>query len=107
MVGDVIRTHMAVQVRKWKRNVQALVVQQVRGSLATHEQGLIITTTDFSAGAREEAARRGAVPVPLMNGEQLVVLLAEYGIGVTRQSHDIFELEGLADSSKQGLRHDQ
>jgi restriction system protein len=36
--------------------VQAPVVQQVRGSLGAHEQGLIITTSDFSTGARSEAA---------------------------------------------------
>lgn len=29
LVGDVIRTRMAVQVTRWKRNVQAPVVQQV------------------------------------------------------------------------------
>ena len=66
VVGDVIRTRMAVQVKRWKHNVQAPIVQQVRGSLGTHEQGLIITTSDFSAGAREEAARPDAVPVGLM-----------------------------------------
>ncbi len=50
VVGDVIRTRMAVQVKRWKKNVQSQVVQQVRGSLGTHEQGLIITTSDFSKG---------------------------------------------------------
>jgi restriction system protein len=83
---------MGVQAKRWRQNVQAPVVQQVRGSLGTHEQGLIITTSDFSKGARGEAARADAVPVGLMNGQQLVTLLAEYGIGVTRQSHDLFEL---------------
>jgi restriction system protein len=50
VVGDVIRVNMAVQVKKWKkgRNVQSPDVQQVRGSLGTHDQGLIITTSDFS-----------------------------------------------------------
>lgn len=33
VVGEVIRTSMAVQVKRWKRNVQAPTVQQVRGSL--------------------------------------------------------------------------
>jgi hypothetical protein len=28
-----------------------------------------------------------------MNGEQLVTLLAAYGIGVKRQSHDIMDLD--------------
>ncbi len=93
VVGDVIRTRMAIQVKKWKRNVQAPVVQQVRGSLGTHEQGLIITTSDFSAGACKEAARPDAIPVALMNGEQLVVLLVENGIGVERRSHDLIELD--------------
>jgi len=59
VVGDVIRTRMAVQVKKWKisSNVQKPTVQQVRGSLGAHEQGLIITTSDFSKGAQEEASR--------------------------------------------------
>lgn len=92
VVGDVIRTRMAVQVKRWKRNVQAPIVQQVRGSLGAHEQGLIITTSDFSTGARSEAARPDAVPVALMNGEQLVTLLIEHDIGVRRASYDLIEL---------------
>lgn len=92
VVGDVIRTRMAVQVKKWKPNIQAPTVQQVRGSLGTHEQGLIITTSDFSSGAREEAERANAVPVALMNGDQLVALLVENNIGVHRSSYDLLEL---------------
>jgi len=93
VVGDVIRTRMAVQVKRWKNRVQAPTVQQVRGSLGTHEQGLIITTSDFSSGARTEAERKDAVPVALMNGEQLVTLLAAYSVGVTRQAHEIIDLD--------------
>jgi restriction system protein len=95
VVGDVIATQMAVQVKRWKtkNHVQAPVVQQVRGSLGTHEQGLIITTSDFSAGAKREAERPNAVPVALMNGDKLVELLAEYQVGIRRQAHDLFELE--------------
>jgi restriction system protein len=92
VVGDVIRIRMAVQVKRWKRNVQAPVVQQVRGSLGAHEQGLIITTSDFSTGARNEAARPDATPVALMAGEQLVNLLIEHDIGVRRASYDLIEL---------------
>ena len=92
VVGDVIRTRMAVQVKRWKRNVQAPVVQQVRGSLGTHEQGLIVATSDFSKGACAEAERPNAVPVALMNGEQLVRLLVENDIGVHRTSYDLIEL---------------
>jgi len=41
VVGDVIHVRMAVQVKRWKENVHRPTVQQVRGSLGTHEQGLI------------------------------------------------------------------
>ena len=92
VVGDVIRTRMAVQVKRWRPNVQAPVVQQVRGSLGTHEHGLIITTSSFSAGAREEAARPDAVPVALMDGEQLVSLLVEHGIGVRKTDLELLAL---------------
>lgn len=92
VTADVIRTRMAVQVKRWKNNVQAPTVQQVRGSLGAHEQGLIITTSDFSSGAREEAARSNATPVALMNGEQLVKLLVENDIGVVRRSQVLLEL---------------
>ncbi len=82
VVGEVIKTKMAIQAKKWRNNVQSPVVQQVRGSLGMHEHGLIITTASFSAGAIKEASRENAVPIALMNGDQLVSLLIEHEIGV-------------------------
>lgn len=99
VVGDVIRTRMAVQVKRWKQNVQAPTVQQVRGSLGTHEQGLIITTGDFSSGARQEAQRANAVPVALMSGSQLVSLLVEHDIEVRKATHYLIELNGADDDA--------
>jgi len=92
VVGGVVVTRMAVQVKRWKHNVQAPVVQQVRGSLGAHEHGLIITTGDFSEGAKQEAVKPIATPIALMNGEQLVSLLIENDIEVQRTTHDIIEL---------------
>ena len=94
VVGDVVSVRMAVQAKRWQTNVPAPVVQQVRGSLGAHEQGLIITTSDFSRGAREEAQRADAAPVALMNGEQLAVLLARYQMGARRERHELLTLEG-------------
>lgn len=95
VVGDVVRIKMAVQVKKWKlkNNILAPVVQQVRGSLGVHEQGLIITTSDFSAGAIMEATQASKTPIALMNGKQLVTLLMEHGIGVHRSTPDLFEID--------------
>jgi len=92
VVGEVVATRMAVQVKRWKHNVQAPVVQQVRGSLGIHEHGLVITTSDFSEGARQEAVKPSATPIALMNGEELVGLLIEHNIEVRRTTHDIIEL---------------
>lgn len=93
LTGDAIRTKMAVQVKRWKENVQAPIVQQVRGSLGAHEQGLIVTTSDFSRGARDEAERPDATPVGLMDGELMVALLVEHGIGVRKNEVAILTLD--------------
>ena len=95
LISYVVRIKMAVQAKRWKGNIQSPTVQQVCGSLGAHEQGLIITTSDFSTGAIKEANQPDKTPVGLMNGEQLVTLLMEYNIGVRRMSHDLFELEEL------------
>lgn len=100
VVAGTIRTRMAVQVKRWTNNVQAPVVQQVRGSLGSHDQGLIITTSDFGKGARDEANRSDAVPVALINGSQLVGLLAEHQIGISRTAHDLLALAPLATNNE-------
>ena len=95
VVGDVIRTRLAVQVKRWKHNIQSPVIQQVRGSLGSHEQGLVITTSDFSKGAREEAERANTTPVGLLNGEQLVALLVENEIGIHKTPLQLIQLEEI------------
>lgn len=95
IVADSIHIKMAVQAKKWKlkNNVQAPVVQQVRGSLGAHEQGLIITTSDFSSGAIKEATQPNKTPIALVNGQQLVLLLMEHNIGVQSSIQKIFYMD--------------
>ena len=95
VVGDVVRIRMAAQVKKWKlkNHIQSPIVQQVRGSLGAHEQGLIITTSNFSTGAVREAAQADKTPIALMDGEQFVTLLMEHNIGVERTTSNLFELD--------------
>ena len=105
VVGDVVRVRMAVQAKRWQSNVGAPTVREVRGSLGAHEQGLIITTSDFGPGAREEAKRPDASPVALMNGEQFAALLAENEtgkeIGVVREQLVLLTL-GEPDATEEG-----
>ena len=72
--------------------MQAPIVQQVRGSLGAHEQGLIITTSDFSSGAIKEAIQPNKAPIALINGKQLVLLLMEYNIGVQYSVQKLFDM---------------
>ena len=97
VVGDTVRIRMAVQAKRWKGNVRAPEVQRVRGSLGAHEQGLIVTTSDFSQGAQAEAARADAAPVGLMNGEQLAALLAKHEIGARTERYALYALDPLGD----------
>ncbi len=95
VVGNIIRTQMAVQVKRHKKenHVQSEIVQKLRGSLGAHDQGMIITTSDFSSGAIKEAARSDAIPVALVNGEQLVELLIEHQILVKRVPYELINLD--------------
>ena len=89
VIDGVIRVKMAVQVKRYKigNNVQAPAVQQLRGTLNTVllERGLLVTTSDFTKGAYQDAAAYGKPNIDLMNGEKLVELLLKYEIGVESQ----------------------
>lgn len=45
---------VAIQVKRWANNVRTPTVRALRGSLGAHERGMIVTTSAFSAGARED-----------------------------------------------------
>lgn len=101
-IGGAIPVKVAVQAKKWEGNVSAPTVQKLRGSLDSDQRGLIITTSDFSRGAIEEAKRgTRSSPIILMNGEQLAKILAEYEIGISRgDAYHLFRLEDLPITSE-------
>ncbi len=91
--GGLTRINAAVQVKRWKKNIQAPTVQAVRGSLTAHEHGIIITSSDFSKGARQEANAVGKTPISLVNSQELLELLVEHGIGVNKEQHTVLSLD--------------
>ena len=96
VVDGMMHIDLAVQVKRWKRNVQAPVVRALRGSLAKRRigHGMIVTTSGFSKGAKEEA-RDSSYPIDLVNGEKLARLLATHEIGVEHEvkgEHTLFRL---------------
>ena len=82
-----LRIRIAVQVKRFAKNLEAPVIQGLRGALDPQERGLIVTTAGFSDGAKQDASRENAVPIDMIDGSQLVDLLAKHELfGITR--HD-------------------
>jgi restriction system protein len=81
------------QCKRHRGTVGAPEIQAFRGALSGRgDRGLMITTGTFTEPAKKEAARDGAIPIDLIDGDQLCDLLKEYGIGVTttiRQVEDV------------------
>jgi restriction system protein len=91
--GGITEVNAAVQAKRWKSNIQAPVVQALRGSLVVHEQGVIITTSKFSKGAIAEAQAPGKVRISLIDGVKLLDLLIEHSIGITAEQYTVYSLD--------------
>ena len=86
-------------------------LDQLRGSLHRFNavRGTIITTGRFSKGVEEAAFERGAAPITLIDGEKLLDLLIENGIGVSKRPLEYLEFapeklaqfEGEADEEEE------
>lgn len=83
----------AVQVKRWKSNVRAPTVTQLRGSLQVHQHGMIITSGGFSAGARKEANAPGKTHIGLIDGEELLDLLVKHRVGVVEKTLTVIGLD--------------
>ena len=94
-LGQGLEVRIAVQAKRQAQNVQRPVVQALNGSLKPHQQGLIITTSDFGKGARDEAARDDKPLIWLINGKQMVKLLIANDIGARRIAVELVEPTGF------------
>lgn len=77
-----------VQVkRNISSNITRPILDALRGSLHRFDafQGTIITLSDFAKGARDAAYEKGAAPLTLINGNKLVDLLVENGVGINKK----------------------
>ncbi|MEP0006204.1 MAG: restriction endonuclease [Balneola sp.] len=104
VVAGTIKNNLCVQVKRWRNNIQRSSISELRGSLRPHQTGLIITTSDFSKPAIEEANDPYKAPISLINGKELVDILCEYGIGVETEQATIYNLSeenGLIDIPEQ------
>ena len=94
-LADGLEVRISVQAKRQQSSVGRPVVQALNGSLKPSEQGLIITTSDFPASARAEAAREDKPLIWLINGKQLVKLLVAHDIGARRVPVELVEPTGF------------
>jgi restriction system protein len=91
--AGITRINAAVQAKRWKKNIQAPAIQNLRGALKVDEQGIFITTSGFSKGASAEAEAPGKTPISLIDGDKLVALLIQHEIGVVLERHTLHTLD--------------
>lgn len=85
-----------VQVKRHQANIQRGTLDQLRGALPYHKaiRGTLITVGGFSKGCTDAALYPGAAPIGLIDGEKLLNLLIEHGIGVKKRDVALYEVDG-------------
>lgn len=83
-VNGIISFNIAFQCKRYQSPVPVSEIRDFRGSLTKNiEKGVFITTGSFSPSAKEDAENPGKQQIDLVDGEALIDMLAEYGIGLT------------------------
>ena len=84
-----------VQVKRQQGNVQRPVLDMLRGSLHRFGavKGTIISLGGIGRGALASAFESGAAPITLVDGEKLLDLLIDNGIGVRTKTIELLELD--------------
>lgn len=91
-INGIFSFNVAFQCKRYTGSVSAGDIRDFRGSLTTDiEKGVFITTGSFTKAAREEASNTGKQQIDLMDGEEFINKLIEYGLGVKERT--IYEVD--------------
>ncbi len=82
----------AFQCKRWRGSVGRPEIDKFRGAIqGRFEHGYFFTTSTFSAEARQASIRDGAVPIFLFDGHEIVQIMIDKGLGVSRRPIGIYE----------------
>ncbi|MBR6953143.1 MAG: restriction endonuclease [Campylobacter sp.] len=82
-LNGIFTFNVAFQCKRYSGSVSASAIRDFRGSLTTDiEKGLFITTGSFTRDAKEEAMKSGKKQIDLIDGEDFMEKLAQYGLGL-------------------------
>lgn len=93
-----------VQAKRHRRTIQRKDLDALRGSLYRFNavRGTIISTSRFSRGTEEAAFAGGAAPITLIDGDKLIDMLIEHGIGVRKRPVEVLTVDPDAFSDLEG-----
>jgi restriction system protein len=83
------------------------MLDQLRGALPYSDaiRGTIIALGGFTRGCTERALHKGAAPITLIDGERLLDLLIEHGIGLQKKPAVLYEMDERYFEDGQILAH--
>jgi len=71
-----------IQAKRWLHTVGRKEIAELRGSLQLHARGAVVTTSQFSRAARNEASEAGKQPIVLVDGFEFARVVSSSGITV-------------------------
>lgn len=82
-VAGLLSFPVLFQCKRYRGSVGPSFVRELRGAMTGRAQlGIFLTTGTFTTEAKKEATRDGALPIDLIDGEQLMDKLLELRLGV-------------------------
>lgn len=92
-LGGLLSFHVLFQCKRYRGSVTAGQVRDFRGAMVGRaDKGLLITTGNFTRDAMQEATRDGADPIDLVDGDKLLDLLKELGLGVQTKRVEVEQI---------------
>ena len=83
-VNPVVSFKVGVQCKLYAEDnkVAPRLIRELQGALGPFDRGIFITTSVFTRQAEDQASAPGYKPIDLIDGERLISLLIEKGLGI-------------------------
>lgn len=92
-LGGLLSFHVIFQCKRYKDTVSSSQVRDFRGAMVGRaDKGLLITTGNFTRDALQEATRDGAPAIDLIDGDKLIDLLRDLGLGVSVKKVEVEQI---------------
>ena len=93
-LGGMMSIPVISQCKRWKSSISSSIVRDFRGAMVGRaDKGLLVTTGTFTKEAVKEATRDGAPVIDIIDGDRLLEMLKELGLGVDTK---IIEVEDVS-----------